>query len=504
MVRAIFIRTFAPLRAVAGQIGGKMPPIFTCRRPERRVRTTRSQTNNQHNVFKSKFNRKPYYNRVLKLAFPVILSQAGQMLVQLVDNAMVGRLGAVPLAGVAFANAVFFMLFVFGTGMSLGLTPLVGEMYSVGNHRRSASFLQNSILFYACMGLLIFLMAMIVRPFMYHMGQAPEIVEQAIPYFGYIAVSVIPFMIFAAFKQFLEGIGNTRVAMAIIITSNLINIFCNWLFIYGNWGAPAMGAAGAGLATLISRILTPILIIVYFWKRDSFYRYFRLFRRDGFSWEVIRSLIRVGSPIALQMFMEGSAFALTGIMMGWVGTREMAGNQVAMVISNFAFMIILGVGSSVTICISHAYGRRNWIEIRRYAGTAYRLGLMWNVITALLFVSLRHQIPLLFTSDPEVVEMAAHFLVFVAIFQVSDGLQANSVAILRGIQDVKSIMRISFISYLLLALPIGYLLTFHTPIGASGLWMGLIIGLAIAAILYNTRYRMQVRRQLRRPFAVGR
>ena len=455
-------------------------------------------------MFKSKFNRKPYYKKVLRLAFPVILSQAGQMLVQLVDNAMVGQLGAVPLAGVAFANAVFFMLFVLGTGMSLGLTPLVGEMYAVGNHRRSASFLQNSILFYTCMGVAIFLLAMVVRPFMSYMGQSPEIVEQAIPYFGYISVSVIPFMIFAAFKQFLEGIGNTRVAMAIIITSNLINIFCNWLFIYGNWGAPAMGAAGAGLATLISRILTPILIILYFWRRDSFYRYFRLFRRDNFSWETIRSLIRVGSPIALQMFMEGCAFALAGIMMGWVGTRELAGNQIAMVISNFAFMIILGIGSSVTICISHAYGRRNWTEIRRYAGTAYRLGLMWNVVTALLFISLRRQIPLLFNSDPTVVEMAAHFLVFVAIFQVSDGLQANSVAILRGIQDVKCIMRISFFSYLVLALPIGYLLAFHTAVGASGLWMGLIIGLAIAAVLYNTRYRMQVRRQLRRPFAAHR
>ena len=433
-----------------------------------------------------------------------MLSQVGQVFVQLCDNAMVGHLGALSLAAVSFGGAVFVIFLFFGTGISMGLTPLVGEMYAVGNHRRSASFLQNSILFYACMGLLIFLLAMVVRPFMYHMGQAPEIVDQALPYFGYISVSVIPFMIFASFKQFLEGIGNTRVAMAIIITSNLINIFCNWLFIYGNWGAPALGAAGAGLATLISRILTPILIILYFWRRDSFYRYFRLFRRDNFSWETIRSLIRVGSPIALQMFMEGCAFALAGIMMGWIGTRELAGNQIAMVISNFAFMIILGVGSSVTICISHAYGRRNWTEIRRYAGTAYRLGLMWNVITALLFISLRRQIPLLFTSDPAVVEMAAHFLIFVAIFQVSDGLQANSVAILRGIQDVKSIMRISFFSYLLLALPIGYLLAFHTPVGASGLWMGLLIGLAIAAILDNPRYRRQVRRQLQRLTAARR
>ena len=206
-----------------------------------------------------KFNRSGYYRRV----FPVILSQAGQILVQLVDNAMVGRLGAVPLAGVSFANAVFFMLFVLGTGMSLGLTPLVGEMYSVSNHRKSAAYLQNSILFYGCMGVCIFLLAMAVRPFMWHMGQSPEVVRQAVPYFGYVAVSVIPFMVFASFKQFLEGVGNTKVAMAIIITSNAINVVFNWLFIYGHWGFPEMGAAGAGLATLISRVLTPVLIIVY-------------------------------------------------------------------------------------------------------------------------------------------------------------------------------------------------------------------------------------------------
>ena len=211
--------------------------------------------------------------------------------------------------------------------------------------------------------------------------------------------------------------------------------------------------------------------------------------------------MRVASPIALQMFMEGSAFALTGIMMGWVGTVEMAGNQVASVISNLAFMIILGIGSAVTICVSHAYGQRNWLEIRRYAGTAYRLGLIWNVITALVFISLRYIIPLLFTSDERVIDMAAHFLVFVAIFQISDGLQANSVAIMRGIQNVKPIMVISFISYILISHPLGYLLTFHTAVGASGLWIGLIVGLSVAAVLYNASYRRRMKQYVARQAA---
>ncbi len=434
------------------------------------------------------------YGDILRLAFPVVLTQTGQVLVQLVDNAMVGHLGALPLAAVSFANSVFFMVFVLGLGLSFGLTPLVGEMYSQSNYRTSAHYLQNSILLFGGMGVVLTAVAFGIIPLMYHMGQPADVVTMGIPYYKFIVWSLVPFMIFAAFKQFLEGIGNTKVAMAIVITSNVVNVFCNWLFIYGNWGCPEMGATGAGLATLISRVLTPVLIILYFYRRDSFNRYFSFFSMKSFSWPRIRSLVTVGSPIAFQMFMEGLAFVAAGIMMGWIGTVEIASNQVATVISNFAFMILIGISSSVTICVSHSYGRRNYGEIRRYSAAAYRLGLMWNGITALLFITLRNYIPLIFTSDAQVVEMSAHFLIFVAIFQISDGLQANSVGILRGIQDVKSIMLIAFISYIVVSLPAGYLLAFETAVGPSGLWIGLIIGLGLAAVLLNARYRKQMRR----------
>ena len=440
------------------------------------------------------FERKKYYAKILSLAFPVILSQAGQILVQLADNIMVGRLGATPLAGVSFANSVFFMVFVLGMGLSFGQTPLVGEVFAVGKFRKSAEFLQNSILFYSLVGMLIFAIAILLIPFMDRMGQPAEVVAVARPYYFYIALSVIPFMIFAAFKQFLEGIGNTRVAMAIIIISNAVNILFNWLLIYGHWGFPAMGASGAGLATLISRIITPFMIVGYFLHRDSFKRYFMLCDMRTFSRRTIGSLLKVGSPIAVQMFMEGSAFALTSIMMGWISTADLAGNQIATVISNVAFMILVGIGSSVTICVSHAYGLRNWTEIRRYAGSAYRLGLIWNAITATMFIAFRRLIPTLFTSDPAVIDSASLLIVFAAIFQISDGLQANSVAILRGIQDVTSIMWISFVCYIIICLPLGYWLAFGTGAGAAGLWIALIVGLAAAAIFYILRYRYQIKR----------
>ena len=439
---------------------------------------------------------KRYYKDILRLAGPVILTQAGQILVQLIDNAMVGQLGTLPLAAVSFSGTIFNMLFMLAMGMTFGLTPLVGEMYATSNHRVSASYLQNSILLYGGMGVVVFALMMGMIPVMPYLGQPAEVVAMAIPYYKYIAWSVLPFMIFAAFKQFLEGVGNTKVAMAIVITSNVINVIFNWLFIYGKWGFPEMGAAGAGLATLISRILTPILIITYFWRRDSFHRYFTLFSMKNFSWTRVKSLVRVGWPISLQMFMEISAFALTGIMMGWIGTVEIAANQIASIISNLAFMILIAISSSVTICVSHAYGRRNFGEIKLYARAGYRLGLMWNGIIAVIFLLTRNYLPLIFNTDPEVVRLASVLLLFVALFQIPDGLQSISIGILRGIQDVKIIILIAFVSYIVISLPVGYLCAFVIGMGASGLWVGLIFGLTAAAVMGISRYKRQMKKNI--------
>lgn len=210
------------------------------------------------------------YRKTLNLAVPVVLSQIGQLVVQFVDNAMVGRLGAVPLAGVAFGGNIFFFLFIFGIGLAMGLTPIVGEQYAQGKHRKSASFLQNSVILYTVLGIVICAIQFAVIPLFSHMGQPEEVIEAGLPYYRYLAWSMIPLMLYSAFKQFLEGVGNTKVAMVITIVSNVVNVIFNYLLIYGKFGFPEMGAAGAGLSTLISRILTPVLIIGYFmWKSRS-------------------------------------------------------------------------------------------------------------------------------------------------------------------------------------------------------------------------------------------
>ena len=435
----------------------------------------------------------PQYRANLRLALPVVLSQAGQVVVQLADNAMVGRLGALPLAAVSFGGAVFVIFMFWGTGLSLGLTPLVGEAYVRGEYRTAASFFRHSIVLYTGVGVLLFLLLLLLGAFMDRMGQEPEVVELARPYFLCLAWSIVPFMLYAAFKQFLEGIGNTRTGMIVVLASNLINIGLNWLLIYGKLGFPAMGATGAGLATLVSRVCMPLFMVFYFVGNRSMRRYVRLFPAAGRAWRWMRRLLVVGLPISMQMVTEVSAFALSSIMMGWIGATELAAHQIVITFGNLAFMMMVGVSTATTILVSHEYGAGRIGAMSRAVSASILLGLAFNFLTMLAFILLRSRIPLLFNDDAAVVAVAAQLFVLAGIYQFPDGLQVVLVGALRGMQDVRSVMRYAFVSYLLVNLPVGYLCAFPLGMGASGLWVGFIFGLGVAAVLYRRRYRRLVR-----------
>ncbi len=434
------------------------------------------------------------YSKTLKLAIPIALTQAGQLAVQIVDNAMVGHLGAVPLAGVAFGGNVFFFLFIFGLGLAMGITPLVGEAYAQGQHRKTAKILQNAVVLYLGLGIVISAIQLALVAIFPYMNQPAEVIAAGTPYYRYLAWSSIPLMLFFSFRQFLEGVGNTRVEMVITIFCNVMNVILNWIFIYGNLGFPEMGAAGAGLATLISRAMMPVMVIGYFAWNSSFRRYFSFYHNDNWSRRKVASLLSVGFPISLQMVLEGGSFAITGIMMGWLGTVALAANQIAISVTNMAFLIVLSIGSATTIRVSHAYGIQDFAAIRRIASSSYRIGLVWNVFMAIVFVSCRYLLPRIFTIDPAVIDITASLLVMVAIFQVFDGLQSTSLCILRGMQDVKATSVIAFISYILICLPVGYLFAFVFGVGPQGLWVGFVFGLAVAATLLMTRYRRILRR----------
>ena len=310
---------------------------------------------------------KDQYKSNLRLALPVVLTQLGQILTQVADNLMVGRYGGddpVPLAAVSFGGAVFFILFIAAIGIALGMTPLVGELYAQGDREKSAGLLQNGILFYTLLGFAMAAVQYAVIPLMYHLGQPVEVVDMAIPYYKMLVFSMPFVMLFFAFKQFLEGVGNTKVEMVVTIIANLANIGFNAVFIYGRFGLPEMGAEGAGLGTLLSRIIAPILMIGYFYNRHKYRGYLDGFSPRNYSWATVKNLLHMGLPISMQMFLEASAFVGTGIMMGWFGKETMSANQIAVTIGNCAFMIVMSIGAATTIRVSHCYGARNIGELR--------------------------------------------------------------------------------------------------------------------------------------------
>ena len=451
---------------------------------------------------------KTYYKENLKLALPVILSQVGQITVQLADTAMVGHYGGddpVPLAAVSYATSLFFIVFVTAMGLTFGLTPLVGEHYAKGNKSYVGELLRSGFVLYGIIGAITTLLLFAIRPLFRIMGgmmlssgsdaSISDVIDMALPYYDIIVWTIFPIMIWGTIKQFLEGVGNTRIAMVTIIFSNVINIFLNWVLIFGHFGFEAMGALGAGLATLIARVAQCVVMVAYFFYVPKFREYTKqIFTLARLNFKAMISTIKVGIPIAFQMLMEASDFALAGVLVLAFGAHSVSAYQIGTNMMNVTFMIVIAIGSATTILCSHIYGRGDFQNLRKTVYASYQMGLMWNVSVAILFVLLRNHIPALFTSNEQTIELTATMLIFIALFQVSDCLQALSISILRGLQDVKVIMPIVVISYIVFNIPVGYLLAFKCGLESIGLIIGFIVGLSICAVLTILRVRRDINR----------
>lgn len=440
---------------------------------------------------------KEQYCKNLALSLPVVLTQLGQMLTQLADTIMVGQYGGadpLPLAAVSFGSSMAFLILIGCIGVALGLTPLVGERFVRGEHQECSQLLHNAVIFYTLLGIFVGIAQYAAAPLLYFMGQPVEVVDGAIPYYRMLSYS-IPFMLFFfGFKSFLEGTGNTKTVMTITITANALNILFNWILIYGHWGFPEMGATGAGLATTLSRVASAAMVLVYFLYHTQYRSYLRGFRLRLPEWLHVKQLMRIGLPIAGQMFLESSAFVGTAIMIGWLGTIALSANQVATTLGNCAFMVILSIGSAATIRISHCYGERNHEELKLATHATYHLVLLWSLLASLLFILLRHDIPRLFTDNEEVIALTADMMFFVALYQLWDGMQNVSVGILRGLQDVKIIMPIAFVAYWVINMPTGYLLGITAGMGPSGFFLSYSFGLGAAALLLMARIRRDIHR----------
>ena len=449
-----------------------------------------------------------FYKENLQLAFPVILSQIGQITVQMADTAMVGHYGGddpTPLAAVSFATNLFYIIFITSLGLTFGLTPLVGERFAQKRDRHVRELLQNGLLLYSLIGIIATLILIASRgvfPIMASLmmgnggdGSISGVVDMALPYYDTLIWSMFPIMIWATIKQFLEGVGNTRVAMVTIILANSLNILLNWIFIFGKCGFEPMGVLGAGYATLISRVVQCLMMVVYFFQAKRFRIYTEgLLKRSMIKFRRIAEILKVGIPISFHMFMEASAFVVAGIMVLAFGAASVSSYQIGVNMMNLTFMIVIAIGSSTTILCSHIYGNKDFSRLRRTVNAAYQMGLLWNISVAMLFVAFRYQIPALFTSNAEAIKITADMLIFISLFQVSDCLQAISISIMRGLQDVKVLMPIVFISYVVINIPVGYLLAFECGFKTNGLIMGFIVGLSCCAVMTIRRVRKNIKR----------
>lgn len=427
---------------------------------------------------------------------PIALSQLGYVVVQFADNAMVGSYGGddpLPLSAVSFGVMMSFVLFSLAMGITLGLTPVIGEHFARGEYRRTAHYLQTSLVSYPIMGVIFMALQQLSVPLLYKLGQPVEVVDMAVPYYKLMGYSLPAIMLYGCFKQFLEGMGNTVTPMVIAVVTNAMNIVLNWVFIYGNCGCEAMGVYGAGLATLIARWASPVLIFIYFVVKGEYRDYLKLFSRGVKYIKDTYRLLTIGVPLAGQMLLEGSAFVVTSVMMGWFGAEALAANQVAMTYGNAAFMLTIALGSAATIRVSHCYGLGDREKMRDVVISSSHLSAVWGMLVFISFIAFRGVLPRLFTPSEPIIALASQMIIWVGLYQISDAVQGTLIGVLRGMQDVKIIAGLSFVAYVLLNIPVGYLCAFTFGFDSTGLLAGYVVGLTTAAIAYGIRVYRNLR-----------
>ncbi|MEB2777137.1 MATE family efflux transporter [Algoriphagus sp. D3-2-R+10] len=431
---------------------------------------------------------KDHFNITFNLAFPVVLSQLGQVSVGVADSMMVGHLGAVPLAAASLGNSIFFVLLMFGMGISIGITPLVSVAEGKGKFKRIGHLFQHGLWINIATAVLLTVVVVGLSKGLHFLNQPEEVVSLTIPYLFIITASLLPFMIFQSFKQFAEGLSQTKQAMYVTIFCNLINVFLNWVLIYGNLGAPEMGLNGAGLATLISRILMPIMMGIYV-MRSKRYSVFNLQLGIGkLRFLLLNRILKIGVPTGFQYIFEVSAFSAAAIMMGWIGVNALAAHQIAINLASISYMMVSGLSTAGMIRVSNQIGRNNFKGMREAGMVVFGMVLVFMAVTGLLFIFMRSYLPTLYIDNDEVVALSASLLIIAGMFQLSDGIQVAGLGVLRGLEDVKFPTVITLVAYWVIGLPLGYFLAFELEMAEKGIWYGLLIGLSLTAIVLFYRF----------------
>lgn len=426
---------------------------------------------------------------ILKIGIPIMLGQACVIILSFADNIMIGWYGVDDLAASSFVNGIINLFIFTELGFACGLTPVVGSLFGKNDSRGIGAAVKNGLAVNGAVGITGLVILAIIYAFLDRFGQEPELLPIIRPYFIVVGISTIFALGFNTLKQFSDGICRPVVAMCLLMGGNLLNIFGNWVLIYGKLGFPELGLLGAGLSTLFSRIAMLVVFAAWLMNSKSLKEYYQAFRQSKVSRKGIRRLFSLGYPLALQTGMETSTFTMSAVMAGWLGATTLAAHQVTLTISQICFMLMTGLATAVSVLVSNAYGQNDMKSVRGYASKGYFMILAVSVFFCTAIWLFRFPIVGMFTDSEEVTAIALSLLIVLFTYQFGDGLQLCFCNALRGIQDVKPIMLMAFVSYYLIAIPSAYLLGFKAGFGITGIWMGFPIGLTVAGIFYYIRFR---------------
>lgn len=441
-----------------------------------------------------------YTKEALTLAVPVMLTQLGQVSVQLFDNIIVGNLlGANALAAVSLGNAVFISVFIFGLGISFAIPPLVSEAHAQGKHQRINSVFRHGFVLNMVVGFLLMLLLLGFVPLLPHLNQPAEIIPDTQNFLTIMAFSILPFMAFQTLREVSEGLGYTIGVTVATILANIINIALNYILIKGMFGLPAMGVQGSATATLIARIFMMVFLYVVMFRHETTRQYLRAFtiKFNELRKTMFTKMLKLGFPTAMQMFFEVTAFAGAAFVCGLVSSKDIASHQIALSMASFTFNLCVGFSVASTVMVGRKLGEKNFTELRKVGINNIKISFIFMLICGLFFIIGRNVLPTFFTQkeDVEVIMLASKLLIIAALFQLSDGVQVTVLGILRGIQDVKIPSYLTFIAYWIFTIPLGYFLCVTLNMGAFGMWIALGLGLTLSACMLVIRFlRLSKRR----------
>lgn len=441
----------------------------------------------------------------LKLAYPVILGMLGHTLIGIVDNFMVGNLGSTELAAVSLGNSFIFIGMSLGIGFSTAITPLVAEADAEKDEDKIRTIFHHGLLLCTILGIVVCFLIILSKPIMRLMNQPTAVVELAGPYIDWVAFSLIPVIIFQGYKQFADGLSHTKYSMYAIYLANVVHVFFNYVLIYGVWGFPKLGIVGAALGTVISRIMMVVFLHYILQKQEALQGYFKNFSFDEIRKSILKGIINLGFPSAMQMLFEVALFTAAIWLSGTLGKNSQAANQIALTLSSSTFMIAMGISVAAMIRVSHSKGMKDFKQLIITARSIFLLTVILETVFALVFIIFHNYLPHLFLNmsdasqaldNKEIIIIASKLLLVAAVFQISDGIQVVVLGALRGLQDVKIPMYITFVAYWVIGFPTSFYLGKYTDLKAVGVWIGLLAGLSAAALFLYIRFARMTRKLL--------